>query len=400
MPGIVGSWVFPGITCERCHGPGGGTDEQAGPHQGTGTPKDVLEDPLLCGQCHIRTSRTNVLAIQGYSYLDEVPQDLLNVMTDIDAKGGLIRHHEQFEEWYNSPHKDAGVTCQTCHYAHSTSPKVECGDCHTAQADMYEDSLMARVGVECVDCHMAKTGKSAEGNPAIYLGDVRSHLFRITTDPDATLTYKDPETGKEYGNTAIPLGWACATPGCHGVQGVSVSTAYAVVPSGWDTETAAEVVSNIQSMVGAELTSLKSLVSDAEAELSNAREMGIGTEQLAIPTQLIEEAKNVISKVEADDTYGVHNPEVIDELEAAKDKVSFALSLIKQAEAFSQGLEQAISSSTSASNTAQSALETAERASEEAGVVGGVANTAMIVAILGVILSIISIVVAFWLKRS
>lgn len=45
MPGIVGSWTISGITCERCHGPGGGTDKVAGPHRGTGTPLSLL---ILC----------------------------------------------------------------------------------------------------------------------------------------------------------------------------------------------------------------------------------------------------------------------------------------------------------------------------------------------------------------
>lgn len=83
-------------------------------------------------------------------------------MTDIDAEGGMIQHHEQFEEWYNSPHAEVGVTC---HDPHSHEIVKECGECHKAQAKVYGGGLMAKIGVTCEKCHMAKAVKSAEGNP-------------------------------------------------------------------------------------------------------------------------------------------------------------------------------------------------------------------------------------------
>lgn len=385
MPGIVGSFVFPGITCERCHGAGGGTDTVVGPHDGTGTPREVLEDPLLCGQCHIRTSKSNVLEIQSYSKLSEIPEELLKVMTDIDAKKGMIRHHEQFEEWYNSPHREAGVTCLSCHWAHSGGIKTTCGECHTEQAKIYSGSLMYSVGVTCSNCHMAKTGKSAEGNPAIYFGDVSSHIFEISLSEDATLTYIDPETGKEYGNTEIPLGWACASPGCHGVKGVSFGTAYKVLPSGWDTAEAARIVANIQESVKEKLSTLKNLISEVDSKITEARQMGVSEELLSTPMMIMEEVTLFIQDVEADGTYGIHDPRIIDRLKIYENQLSFALSIIEQSIEMKTVLDEAL-------NIASTAKDIAVNASSTAATASNVSSQSLMAGIAGLIIAIIAIV--------
>ncbi|MFQ6039019.1 MAG: multiheme c-type cytochrome, partial [Candidatus Aminicenantales bacterium] len=72
LPGVVGTWVFPGIHCEQCHG--------AGKNHvlGGGDPTQIVVDrsSAQCGECHYRTD-PNI----------------------IPAKGGFIRHHEQYNEF-------------------------------------------------------------------------------------------------------------------------------------------------------------------------------------------------------------------------------------------------------------------------------------------------------------
>ncbi len=63
---------------------------------------------------------------------------------EVDASGGFIEHHEQYEELFQSKH----------------------------------------VALDCIECHMPRVTKSAVGNAAMYIGDLRTHLMAI----DATLT--------------------------------------------------------------------------------------------------------------------------------------------------------------------------------------------------------------------
>lgn len=360
MPGIVGSWVFPGVTCERCHGAGGGAERTVGPHKGTGTPRETLEDPIICAYCHIRTSRDNVLKIQRYSKLSDVPKDLLKVMTDIDAKGGLIRHHEQFEEWYNSPHAKAGVTCQTCHDVHSGEVKVSCENCHSTQYNVFKGSLMWGSGVDCVDCHMAKTVKSAEGRADVFYGDVRSHVFVINISPDAKLTYKDPKTGKEYGNPFIPLGWACGQPGCHGVKGIVEGTAAPLLPKGWDTVKAAEVVAEIQSDVKSKLNTLKDVISKAKEEISAAEAAGVPDSYLVTAKRIVSDAESLAGIIESDGTYGVHNPDVSEWLEDAIDGVKSAGEFARMMASVQSGISGVASDVDALKTTMKSLQDTAD----------------------------------------
>lgn len=73
---------------------------------------------------------------------------------------------------------------------------------------------MDAAGVTCVDCHMAMATKSAEALGP-YKGDVRTHLFTIDTDPNASMFTED---GKfvaldEGGKASITLDFACLQ--CH-----------------------------------------------------------------------------------------------------------------------------------------------------------------------------------------
>ena len=152
-PGIVGTWAFPGITCEECHGPG--KAHVAAPSKGN---VKVDRGDAACGKCHIRGSKER-----------------------IPAGGGFISHHEQYNELTASPHAGK-VTCVTCHDPHkraAISRKVGCADCHTKEAADFEGSRHEKSLVRCTDCHMPAAGKSAE-NFGKYVGDIKTHIFKIS----------------------------------------------------------------------------------------------------------------------------------------------------------------------------------------------------------------------------
>lgn len=198
-PGINGSWEFPGIQCEACHGAGSVHVAEKGVK---GVAITVDRDASLCGQCHQRGDRE-----------DRIP-----------ASGGFIRHQEQYQEFLASG-KMSKLDCVVCHDPHSpvhagaTNPvegagiKRDCSDCHVRAAEIYNQSAMGTAGVECVDCHMPKVVRTAV-NVSQYEADVRTHLFKINTDADAEFTYTDPEDGNEYANPHITLEYACLQ--CHG----------------------------------------------------------------------------------------------------------------------------------------------------------------------------------------
>jgi Cytochrome c554 and c-prime len=182
--GIVGTWAFPGITCEECHGPGKA-------HVAAPSKNNIKVDraDAACGKCHIRGARER-----------------------IPAGGGFISHHEQYNELIASPHAGK-VSCVTCHDPHkraaiSQKPEAGCDKCHAKEAADFKGGRHERSLVKCTDCHMPAAGKSAE-NFGKYVGDIKTHIFRISLGPDDQMFTTDGKfaTGK------LTADFACLS--CH-----------------------------------------------------------------------------------------------------------------------------------------------------------------------------------------
>ncbi len=184
LPGIAGTWALEGVQCEACHGP-------ALAHvRGEGEKMDTIivdSSPELCGRCHISGDDVNV----------------------IPAANGFIQKNGQYNEHQASPHQY--TDCIKCHDPHKKgefSVTIECESCHQRQGADYRGSTMEIVGVDCVDCHMARATLSGQ-ILGPYQADTRTHLFRINTDPDASMFSKD---GSQAGNF-VTLDFACLS--CH-----------------------------------------------------------------------------------------------------------------------------------------------------------------------------------------
>jgi hypothetical protein len=195
LPGLIGTWSEPGVRCEACHGPG--SNHVKDPY---GVAMDIDRDSEQCGSCHYR-----------------------GAVEAIDASGGFIKHHEQYEEIFQSKHR--ALTCISCHDPHkgvvqgrktdTATVRVECESCHFQEAKFQKSNAM-KAGLECIDCHMPRIVKSAVGNADAYTGDIRSHLWAI--DYDAASQFS------EDGKTAISqIGLDFACKSCHR-DGGSAST--------------------------------------------------------------------------------------------------------------------------------------------------------------------------------
>lgn len=284
LPGIKGDWVERNIACEACHGPA--KNHTTNPLQ---IKPKIPSDEETCGRCHIRGDPTV-----------------------IDAKGGMIRHHEQYEEWLQSPHEEAGVSCTTCHDPHESTVyneeealKVSCEDCHTSQAKLFELSSHNIIGLTCTDCHMPPIGKSAEGSPLYRWGDVTSHLFRINITAEAATV---PE-GAKAANPYVDLGWACARPGCHGGTSLPFgASSYFVAFT--STEEIAKGVAAIHDEVEEKLETAKSLYNEVK-QVYSEKAGSLTDETRKLVEKVLSEAEELISLVEEDETHGIHAPNYV-----------------------------------------------------------------------------------------
>ncbi len=294
LEGMLGSWDFAGVTCQRCHGTlSGGSDKAGGVGHNTKLMSANVYDPdnfvtgeggsafgklattnkanSICADCHLRNN-----------YVNKV---------DVDTGKGLMKHHEQGQELYVGRHGNLNaaaeeghgdISCVTCHDPHSSvrydsiakgegvyKNRVVDGNCaiscHSANAANSTEEIVSTSTVitvsdtykehTCVDCHMPQIVSSAIAIPAAgsgasfygktpvpgvtalgipntgnKRGDIRSHVLSLSTTSDPTFLGSSTVDGTSA-QVKIPVEFSCMT--CHGTGGTKGPT------------TAAEAVSQL-----------------------------------------------------------------------------------------------------------------------------------------------------------
>ncbi|MDM8529221.1 multiheme c-type cytochrome [Anaerolineales bacterium HSG24] len=183
LPGITGTWSETGVQCEECHGPGSQHNED--PYL---VKMKIDRDSEQCGQCHIRGD-----------------------VESINASGGFIKHHEQYEELFES--KKRLMRCVDCHNPHETVKnanglgiRTSCKNCHFEEERFQK--ITDREHANCIDCHMPRISKNAVGDVDRYTGDLRTHLMGI--NPFETVQFdEEGATSQPY----LALDFACKS--CH-----------------------------------------------------------------------------------------------------------------------------------------------------------------------------------------
>ncbi|OGN92009.1 MAG: hypothetical protein A2Y88_04415 [Chloroflexi bacterium RBG_13_48_10] len=189
LPGVTGTWVQPGVRCERCHGPG--SLHASNPE---GIRILVERDASLCRECHSLISPTA-----------------------LDIKNGFIQHSDQFGDLSQSKHQI--LDCTTCHDPHSgvvqlkltgqQSTRLLCQDCHYKEAQFQNNPSHTAREISCTDCHMPRLIQSGSANLRGFMGDFRTHVVAI----DPRLISQFNEDGS-LASSQISLDYACRH--CHG----------------------------------------------------------------------------------------------------------------------------------------------------------------------------------------
>lgn len=215
----LGSFAEGGVGCEGCHGPGG--DHVVGPTKtnidrnyfnqnnggmgldyagqgglGVVVPTAGSGDVVSqCGACHNRS-----------------------FAAPINASGGFVKHHEQWDEFIATGHfENGGQNCVTCHDPHKRviwdgdGITKTCETCHTTQAALTNHPGAAN----CVDCHMPYAVKSGTTRgESGFQGDVRSHLVKITVKDESMFT-ADGSNVKDDADRPASLSLEFSCLGCH-----------------------------------------------------------------------------------------------------------------------------------------------------------------------------------------
>ncbi len=230
-PETMDSFAFGGVQCEACHGKGsqhaayGNTDyiERIRPSRLEGTVNNVND---MCGDCHTRNADRSIAAIVGFT-----------------------KNHEQYDEFITTEHKNAGLTCISCHDPHKRAildgnaiMNTCSAECHSSNRSMKHSSRAS-----CKNCHMPYSSLSGQRRGE-YTGDIRSHIFAINTDPNYNMYNDDDATVRTIeGKASISLSRACY--GCHKDEnGLGGYTTTPGVTASYPTKTLEELAAFAQGM--------------------------------------------------------------------------------------------------------------------------------------------------------
>ena len=153
-----------GITCEKCHGPGGEHIQRYQSKSARNGDTAVLNPARfsrdrqmdLCGWCH---AGLGTAVAPTFSYIPGNPLENYIKMPQPDPGAPLDVHGSQVELLKRSRcYQRSGMTCLTCHNVHLAQHDLaefsqRCLSCHKPESAMFPKHG-SKFGGNCIDCHM------------------------------------------------------------------------------------------------------------------------------------------------------------------------------------------------------------------------------------------------------
>jgi tetratricopeptide (TPR) repeat protein len=206
VPGTLNQYdrhsLIPGVTCEKCHGPGGEhvAFHEANPdadvahaivHPGSLTRARQID---VCGQCHANAPKRRGPA---FSYQPGKPlDDFFRTNRSDRPEEDHVANQVKYMQESKCFQKSSDLTCTSCHNPHRPKPAANsdyyqraCLKCHK-QADCHEQPRLPEpVRGNCIGCHMPqhlKINVWFDTEEEEYVPAIARHEHRIGVFPWAT----------------------------------------------------------------------------------------------------------------------------------------------------------------------------------------------------------------------
>lgn len=187
-----------GISCQKCHGPGG--EHSARMQSGASTAGSAIVNPAklprarqmdLCSLCHAGVGKPLAPTL-SYTAGDVLAKYMS--ITPADPAKPVDPHGSQFQTLSQSRCYREGetLTCLSCHDVHQTQRRADayaqsCLSCHEVQSCGKFPALQDQIRGKCVDCHMplqttAKIVMRLGGER--HQPQVRTHRIGIYPSPE------------------------------------------------------------------------------------------------------------------------------------------------------------------------------------------------------------------------
>ncbi|HZL49754.1 MAG TPA: multiheme c-type cytochrome, partial [Terracidiphilus sp.] len=194
--------LVPGISCERCHGPGAEHVARQKAGSASASTGQTILNPAkfsrdrqvdMCALCHNGIQREAIAPAFSYMPGKRLSDYFRLLQTDLaehpDVHGNQVGLLKRSRCYLSSPN----MTCSTCHDVHAkerpaASYSAKCLTCHQWQSCGLSKTMGHSIANNCIDCHMPVEPTR------VIVSETADHVVRATMRNHWIKIY--PGTGK------------------------------------------------------------------------------------------------------------------------------------------------------------------------------------------------------------